>query len=143
MIKKILFVSLWAAGLPFVTTFIVILLCAAYLRMTLHGAIPSEHVHQTILAISTYTSQFTFPIALLLGVFGWLPGTRLRANSSSPSEWAKWCYRLCVAVALFTLVVSIFFPDTVWDVLSITSAVVALGVALIDKYSPKPRSTDC
>jgi hypothetical protein len=133
MIRKILFVTLWTAALSICVTFIVVLLSAAYLRVTLHGARPSEQSHQFMVALWTYTPQITIPLALLAGVFGWLPGTRLQATSSSPSEWARWCYRLCAAVALFSLVISIWWDRKVWNVLGIVPMFFALGTALIDK----------
>ena len=84
MIKKVLLVGLWTGALAFGVFFIVAFLGIAYLRIKLHGATPSERDHQIFSNISIYASQITPPIALLLGVFGLLPGTRLSANSPSP-----------------------------------------------------------
>jgi hypothetical protein len=137
MIKKILLVSLWTAALTLCVPFIAALIFIAYLRVTLHGAAPSEHQHQSFVTILTFLTQITVPIALLIGVFGFLPGTRLKTTSPSPSKWAKWCYRFCVAVALFAMLVSLCWDSTIWDVLGTTPMIFALGVALIDKYTQK------
>jgi hypothetical protein len=142
MIKKILMVGLWTAVLTFCSLFITVLLCVAYLRVTLHGARPSEHTHETMVTLWTSVPGIVAPIALSIGVFGFLPGTRRPANSPNPSEWTKWIYRLCVAVALFAMPVSFFWDNIVSDVLATAAPLFALGVALIDKYARKQHQID-
>jgi len=135
MIKKILLVALWTVVLPFCASIIVMLVCVAYLKVTLHGARPSEQTHETVVNLWTFTSQVAQPLVLLLGVFGWLPGTRLRTNAPSPSRWAKWCYYVGVTALFLASVISIFGHGHLWDILAIALLVFLLGVALIDKYA--------
>jgi len=134
MIKKILLTILWTVALTFGAVFGAVFLCVTYLKMTLQSARPDEHTHDIVISIWTYTSQIAPPIAFLLGVFGWLPGTRLRANSPVPSPWAKWCYHIGFAAFFLDSVISIFCHGSAWDILAIVLLVFLLGVAVIDKY---------
>jgi len=134
MIKKILLTILWTVVLTFCACMAAFLLCAGYLKVTLHGARPGDHTREIVLSTWTYTSQIAQPIAFLLGALGWLPGTRLRTNSPVPSPWAKWCYHIGFAAFFLDSVISIFCHGSAWDILAIVLLVFLLGVAVIDKY---------
>lgn len=140
MIKKILLVTLWTVTLPVCASFIVILVCIAYLKVTLHGANPGEQTRDTVETIWTYAFQITQLVAMLLGVFGRLPGTRLRPNSPSPSRSARWCYRVAVAALLVDWVISIFSHAAIWDGFAIMLLICILAIALVDKYTGRTRT---
>jgi hypothetical protein len=139
VIKKILLVGLWTVALSLCSSLIAVVLCVAFSRAVFHGAAVTEHVRRNMESIWTYAPQIAAPIALLAGIFGLLPGTRLQRNAPSPSEWARWCYRFSVMVVLFAMVVSMRWDSTLWNVLGTTPIIFALGVALIDKYTQKHR----
>jgi hypothetical protein len=135
MIKRILLVSLWTASLSVGAGLVTLLLCAAYTRATLPGAAPDKHQYQIMENIWMYAFAVAQPIALLLGLFGVLPGTRLKPNYVRPSGGTMWCYRVSASVALVAVLISVFWDSKVWDALGIACLVFALCVAVVERYT--------
>ena len=78
--KKIAFVILWTTVLPLCATLAVAFLAAlcSWGIILITGSRPSDTTRHIMGETWTYSGLVMIPVALILGVLGVLPGTRLK-----------------------------------------------------------------
>jgi hypothetical protein len=88
MLKKIIFVILWTAILPVCTTVGTAFLAGLYSWgiIFITGSRPSDVARHMMANIWTYSGMIMTPVALLLGVLGMLPGTRLSQKGGAAND---------------------------------------------------------
>ena len=125
MLKKLFFTCLWVvvlsllAGVTTVGVFIV----------STHGNSdprPYAERRQAVGHLGRTVSLAAMPVALLLCVFGVLPGTRLKEAQRATSKPLKWIYRGATVAALCGMLFSLSGFDDFGDILTL----VALGIAI-------------